>query len=298
MAEPLLLFEHSSTSASEVASDLVGKVSLVVTSPPYYNAISYTSHQEDSKKDYRVREEMNYAGEYLDLLNEVWNQCWMMLRPGGHLAINVGSVLSEGKHFPLTLDVQEQLMSSKNNWKFIRNIYWNKVTAGVKRAGLVIQHALPGYWYPNIMSEHIIVVRKSGKQRPLNEDLPEEWWESIWDIAPVPPGIINHPAPFPEEIPHRLIRMLTKPDDYVLDPFNGAGTTTKAALDLKRNAIGFDISPEYNATARARTKEPSSVRSPQIFIKPITPNILGRNKNNRGEQRHGVGQKARNKVTK
>jgi site-specific DNA-methyltransferase (adenine-specific) len=213
-----------------------------------------------------------------------------MLRPGGHLAINVGSVLDAGFHYPLPQDIQSQLNSER--WEFVRNIFWNKVTAGVKRAGSVIQHALPGYWYPNIMTEHIVVVRKPGQPLTLNHDVPTEWWECVWDLAPVPPRTVEHPAPFPEDLPHRLIRMLTKEGDYVMDPFNGAGSTTKAAFDLQRNAIGFDISEKYVQTAQQRLNLDTTVRKKQLLVVPI------RNKDfipgkSRGQTRHGAGLESR-----
>lgn len=280
----------SSERAAAAASDLVGKVSLVVTSPPYHNAISYTSHTQDPNANYRQRENLNYSQDYLALLARVWDQAYEMLRPGGHLAINVGTVLDAGYHYPLPQDIQGQLAGDK--WEFVRNILWNKVTAGVKRAGSVIQHALPGYWYPNIMTEHIIVHRKPGGESVINDDIPAEWWDCVWDLAPVPPRSVEHPAPYPEDLPHRLIRMVTSPGDYVMDPFNGAGATTKAAFDLGRNAIGFDISETYVDLATSRLKQGSSVRPKQLFVVPVHKKDFTPGKS-RGETRHGAGLNAR-----
>ena len=280
----------SSEEATSVAPDLVGQISLVVTSPPYHNAISYSSHIADSNNNYRQRENLNYASEYLPLLSRIWEQSFQMLRPGGHLAINVGSVLDAGFHYPLPQDIQSQLNSER--WEFVRNIFWNKVTAGVKRAGSVIQHALPGYWYPNIMTEHIVVVRKPGQPLTLNHDVPTEWWECVWDLAPVPPRTVEHPAPFPEDLPHRLIRMLTKEGDYVMDPFNGAGSTTKAAFDLQRNAIGFDISEKYVQTAQQRLNLDTTVRKKQLLVVPISNKDFIPGKS-RGQTRHGAGLESR-----
>lgn len=287
----------SSEAATLLAADLVGKVALVVTSPPYHNAISYTSHVDDPTANYRTRENINYSKDYLPLLDRVWDQCWEMLRPGGHLAVNVGSVLDNGFHYPLPQDVQEQLTSDDKQWQFIRNVLWNKVTAGVKRAGSVIQHRLPGYWYPNIMTEHIIVVRKPGGKPTLNQDVPLEWWENVWDLAPVPPGQVAHPAPFPEDLPHRLIRMLTAKDDIVMDPFNGAGATSKAAFDLGRIALGFDISETYITYASERIKQPSAVRPKQLLVIPVKRSdfVPGKSK---GQTRHGAGLNTRVRKSK
>ena len=279
-----------------MAPDLVGKVSLAVTSPPYHNAISYESHQVDPSANYRLRAKSDYANEYLALLDRVWTECWTMLRPGGHLAINVGTVLDSGYHFPLPQDIEHQLLTAKVKWRFVRSIFWNKVTAGVKRAGSVIQHKYPGYWYPNIMTEHIVVVRKPGRPVVLNHDVPTEWWQNIWDLAPVPPRSVEHPAPFPEDLPHRLIRMLTKPGDVVLDPFNGAGATTKAAFDLDRLGVGFDISGQYVRYARERLEQPTSVRSSQLHVVPVAASDFVPGKS-RGRTRHGAGLSARTRRT-
>ena len=291
------LFTASSEEVVSKIPRLTGKVALVVTSPPYHNAISYGSHQSGEGSDYRVREDGDYGGEYLELLGRVWHQCWQMLRPGGHLAVNVGTVLLNGAHFPLSLDVQYQLRGSSDPWQLIRTIHWHKVTAGVRRAGGVIQRRLPGYWYPNIMSEHIIVVRKPGRPVVANFDVPEDWWECVWDLAPVPPRTVEHPAPFPEDLPHRLIRMLTTEGDYVLDPFNGAGATTKAAFDLDRRGVGFDISSQYTDVAKLRTDARSSVRSSQLRMVPIEPSSF-EPKRRREPARQGTGRSARRRITR
>lgn len=72
---------HSSEDARSAAPDLVGKVSLVVTSPPYHNAIDYEQHAEDSSKNYRQRTSINYSNDYLPLMTRIWDECWEMLKP-------------------------------------------------------------------------------------------------------------------------------------------------------------------------------------------------------------------------
>jgi site-specific DNA-methyltransferase (adenine-specific) len=294
-SEGLCLVLGDCRQAPALAPAYVGKVALAVTSPPYHNAISYENHVEDPTQDYRVRSTLSYSQVYLPLLDAAWEACRTMLCPGGHLAVNVGTVLLDGYHFPLPQDIVTRLAET-GEWDYVGKIIWNKVTAGVKRAGSVIQKRMPGYWYPNIMTEHIIVVRKPGPVLPRPAGVPDEWWEPVWDLAPVPPGQVPHPAPFPEDLPHRLIRMLTRPGDAVLDPFNGAGATTKAALDLGRAALGFDLEPTYNDYAIRRAVLPSAVRGRQLRVLPqraseYTP---GRSK---GRTRHGSGLAARTRRT-
>jgi site-specific DNA-methyltransferase (adenine-specific) len=151
------------------------------------------------------------------------------------------------------------------------------------------------------MTEHIIIVRKAvprGGQRPVrNDDVPEEWWENVWDLAPVPPRSVDHPAPYPEDLPHRLIRMLTNEGDAVLDPFNGAGATTKAAFDLGRLGVGFDLSEQYISYAKRRLTGDSSVRPQQLAVVPVNARdfIPGKSK---GQTRHGAGLNARTRRAK
>ena len=152
----------------------------------------------------------------------------------------------------------------------------------------MIQHRLPGYWYPNIMTEHIIIVQKPGSAPIVNTDVPSDWLENTWDLAPVPPRTIDHPAPYPEDLPQRLIRMLTLEDDYVVDPFNGAGATTKAATDLGRRAVGFDLSEQYINYARERIALPSGVRTQQIHVVPVLFKDFVPKKM-KGQTRHGSG---------
>ena len=281
------IIQKSSAESHLHALDLVGLVKLVVTSPPYHNAISYESHAKNSKINYRNRYSLDYANEYMSILNKIWDSAFEMLCPGGYLAVNVGSVLDSGYHYPLAEDIINEL-TRNSRWEFVRSIFWHKVTAGVKRAGSVIQHPYPGYWHPNIMTEHIIIVRKPGPVRNPNSDTPKEWLEPVWDLAPVPPRKVDHPAPYPEESPHRLIRMFTNPGEWVMDPFNGAGATSKAAFDLGRFALGFDIEKKYVALSKKRLKDSSSIRDNQLKIIPVlaTNFIAGPS---RGKTRQGAG---------
>lgn len=287
MKPKVRLILGSSSEAHHFCKDLVGKISLIVTSPPYHNAISYENHAADPDADYRTRYSQDYANEYMDLLNSIWKSCAIMLKPGGYFAINVGSVLENGYHYPLAEDIINEVTRIQDI-EFVKSIFWHKVTAGVKRAGSVIQHPLPGYWHPNIMTEHIMLFRKSGPVREPNQDIPSSWLQSVWDIAPVPPRTINHPAPFPEDIPHRLIKMFTVEGDWVMDPFNGAGSTTKAAFDLKRASLGFDIEPLYIQIAEDRLDNASLVRERQLEIAPVAAKDFVPTKS-RGKTRHGSG---------
>ncbi len=87
---------------------------------------------------------------------------------------------------------------------------------------------------------------------------------NVWHIAPVPPDYIDHPAPFPEEIPFRLITLYSYPNDLVLDPFAGSDQTLKVARWLNRQYVGYEIIEKYVELCRRRINEHLSLRPQQL----------------------------------
>jgi site-specific DNA-methyltransferase (adenine-specific) len=169
-----------------------------------------------------------------------------------------------------------KLVKPFGNWNLHEEIIWHKVTGGTNRYGSFVINPYPKYYRANIMHEFILVLRKgdvnSGRSR-RRETLPvrhEEWTKeianSVWHIAPVPPGFIEHPCPFPEEIPYRLMKLYSYKGDAVLDPFNGSGQTTKVAFHFERHYIGIDIVKEYVNLAKSRIiDEPLHIRSEALI---------------------------------
>ncbi len=270
------IFSHSCENMSEIAD---GTVALTVTSPPYWNAIDYDIHADDSDQFYRTRSYSNdYSSypEYLDWLTKIFNEVHRVTKPGGFCGIVIGTVLLDGVLYPVPFDLGAKL--TNEDWLFHQDIIWHKCTAGVKRAGVAIQKPFPGYYYPNIMNEYILIFKKPGPKIYLERTPGEknsarymidklftlETANNIWHIAPVPPGFIEHPAPFPEEIPHRLITLYSYPDEVVLDPFTGSGQTLKVARALGRNFFGYETIPTYAELAKKRIDEPLSIRSKQL----------------------------------
>lgn len=266
---------HSCESMPELADD---SVALTVTSPPYWNAIDYDRHAADANQNYRTRAyAQGFAGyeEYLDLMARCFAEVLRVTRPGGFCAVVIGTILHNGRHIPAPFDLLARLQQI--GWWFHQDITWHKCTAGVRRAGVTIQKPYPGYYYPNIMTEYILVLRKPAPKTALNGDrrqegafpidalFTKEIANNVWHIAPVPPGLLEHPCPFPEEIPHRLITLYSRPGELVLDPFVGSGQTTKVAAALGRAAIGFDVVREYIAYAKRRLAEPLAIRPKQLI---------------------------------
>ena len=281
------IFQRSCESMPEIVS---GSVDLTVTSPPYWNAIDYDIHAENRDQNYRTRSYTgNFSdyGTYLDWLEVVFKEVQRVTKPGGFCAIVIGTILLDGKHFPVPFDLSARLTNS--GWLFHQDIIWHKCTAGVKRAGVAIQKPYPGYYYPNIMSEYILVFRNPGPKIYLDRSSEEkaaaefmidtlftlETANNIWHIAPVPPGTIDHPAPFPEEIPFRLITLYSYPGDFILDPFSGSGQTLKVAKALDRSYFGYETLSKYIDLANKRIEQPLSIRQKQLtaVFNKITPGV-------------------------
>ncbi len=252
----------------------IGKntVSLTVTSPPYHNAINYDEHQA-SQKWYRGTAGVSIES-WLEEMKQVFSQVYQVTKPGGYCCIVIGNEIIEGKiKLPLPALLSIELTKNDSGWKFFEEIVWNKVTGGKKRFRVTIQHPYPTYYYPNIMHEQIIILRKEpfhnvkDKKSRLRIDniMKKEMANSVWHIAPVPPSYRKfHPAAFPEEIPYRLIQLYSNVGDLVLDPFAGSGQTPKMARFLKRRYMGVDKSEKYVKIATKRVMEPPLLRDLQL----------------------------------
>jgi len=248
------------------------KIALTVTSPPYHNAINYDEHQT-SKKWYRGTVGISLE-IWLDEMKKVFSQVHEVTKPGGFCCIVIGNEIIEGKtKLPLPALLLMELTKMDIGWKFFEEIIWNKVTGGKKRFRVTVQHPYPTYYYPNIMHEQILILRKppfhnvKDKKSKLiiNDIMKKEIANSIWHIAPMPPSYRQfHPAAFPEEIPYRLIQLYSNVGDLVLDPFVGSGQTTKMARFLKRKYIGVDKSEKYVKVAKKRTAEHPALRKMQL----------------------------------
>ena len=243
---------HSSLEMPECADD---SIALTVTSPPYWNAIDYDIHANGDKEAWHREREYGEFGktfdEYLDNIEKVFTEVHRATLPGGFCAVVVGTILHKGKHYPTPMKITCRLVDAAG-WDFHQDIIWNKVTGGVKRAGSFIQRPKAGYYYPNIMTEYILVFRKPGAPRrgkkevlAIDDLFKRDIANNVWHIAPVPPNAIDHPCPYPEELVRRLALLYSQEGDEVLDPFLGSGQTATVALREGRRCVGYDIEPSY-----------------------------------------------------
>jgi DNA modification methylase len=239
---------------------------LVVTSPPYWNLKRYAENPDQLGhiQDYEA---------FLTELDKVWRHVYRILVPGGRLVCVVGDVCVSrkrfGRHlvFPLHADIC--VLCRRIGFDNLNPIIWHKisnasyeVTNGSKFLGKPYE---PNAIIKNDM-EFILMQRKPGGYRqPTNGQRDssriskkefDAWFQQIWNITGA--STKHHPAPFPLELPLRLVRMFSFTGDTVLDPFCGSGTTLVAALKTGRNSIGVEIEPEYCRMAARYLKAENS----------------------------------------
>jgi len=274
--EPLYRFFCQSSECMNQCSD--NSIALTVTSPPYWDAIDYDKHltNGNGKQNwYRERDYSQFGDSlpaYLDNISSIFTEVWRVTLDGGFCAIVVGTLLQKGEHYPLPMLITERMM--KIGWDFHQDIIWNKVTGGVKRAGSYIQHQKFGYYYPNIMTEYILIFRKPGEKRrgaspshPVDTLFKYDVANNVWHIAPVPPTTIDHPCPYPLELVRRLVLLYSDEGDTVLDPFLGSGQTALGSLNLNRLCIGYDTEQKYIDLSTERIANPPPIRQFNLIAK-------------------------------
>ena len=215
---------------------------LMVTSPPY-----------NVTKDY---DENLSLKEYLQLLQNVFSETYRVLVDGGRACVNVAN-LGRRPYLPLS-DFISQIMI-EIGYQMRGEIIWNKgAGAGVSMAWGSWQSASNPVLRD--VHEYILIFTKGSfsrkkpdnKENTISKEQFMEWTKSVWTMNPESAKKVGHPAPFPIELPYRLIQLYTFKGDVVLDPFIGSGTTAIAALKAERNYVGYDIDSEYVKLAEER----------------------------------------------
>ncbi len=270
------IIARSSESMREIGDD---RVTLTVTSPPYWNAIDYDAYAKAGSfktRTYAKGFAPNDYESYLGLMQRVFREVYRVTRPGGFCAVVVASIQHVGRCYPIPFDLTTRMQAL--GWVFYHEIVWNKCRSVMDRGGTFIRYGTPSAYHPNVLTEHILVFRKNGPKLfgpndpepiPRTDLVKLDVVNNLWHIAPVAGGAIAHPCPFPVEIPHRLIRLYSQRGDLVLDPFCGSGQTGKAAVALGRRFVGYEIEEEFVHCARQRLREPLGLRRAQLLAKYI-----------------------------
>lgn len=221
-------------------------VHLMITSPPY-----------NASKEY---DENLSLDEYLAFLERVFRETYRVLVPGGRACINVAN-LGRKPYLPLTAYISKMMIDL--GFLMRGEIIWDK-------GGSASPSTAWGSWQSasnpilRDVHEYILVFSKGDYKRHLTKkeklvkvntitrDEFLEWTKTVWQMGAESAKRIGHPAPFPVELPHRLIQLFSFETDVVLDPFIGSGTTGIAALRAGRSFVGYEIVEEYVALAQKR----------------------------------------------
>jgi site-specific DNA-methyltransferase (adenine-specific) len=249
------LFLGDSRDMVDVADD---SVALVVTSPPYFAGKAY----EEALGEGHIP--ASYL-DYLQMLTDVFAECARTLEPGGRIAVNVAN-LGRRPYRSLSADVTAILQDQLGLW-LRGEIIWQKArgAAGSCAWG---SFAKPSNPVLRDVTERVIVASKGrpdrarGLELRRREGLPnlptitaDDFMEAtldVWEMGSESASRVGHPAPFPVELPQRLIELHTYEGDLVLDPFMGSGSTAIAAVRTGRHFVGYDTDSDYVALAESR----------------------------------------------
>lgn len=234
-------FCKSSESMDELPDQ---SVHCMITSPPYNSQKLYD-------RDLTLE-------EYLEFLKRVWKETHRVLVPGGRACINVAN-LGRKPYIPLHSHIIDQMQAI--GFLMRGEIIWNKAASASPSTawGSWMSAANPVL---RDVHEYILVFSKDsfkraakGKESTISREDFLEWTKSVWDFPAVSARKIGHPAPFPEELPHRLMQLFTFRGDVILDPFAGSGTTCLAAALDGRHYVGYDTAKGYIELAQDRIKQ-------------------------------------------
>ena len=236
-------------------------VALVVTSPPYFAGKEY----EEALGEGHVP--ASYL-EYLTMLSDVFAECVRTLEPGGRIAVNVAN-LGRKPYRSLSADVTA-ILQDRLGLLLRGEVVWHKAR-GASGSCAWGSFRSPANPVLRDLTERVVIASKGRFDRALSRTerkrrgLPaevsitkDEFIEAttdVWELPSESATRVGHPAPFPVELPRRLIDLYTYQGDLVLDPFMGSGTTAVAALRSGRHYVGYDTDSEYVRVAERRVSE-------------------------------------------
>lgn len=241
-------------------------VQLAITSPPYWQL-----------KDYGTKNQIGYHESYesyINSLNLVWKECYRVLENGCRLCVNIGDQFARsvyyGRYKVIPIRTEIIKFCESIGFDYMGAIIWQKRTTTNTTGGASLMGSYP---YPrngilSIDYEFILLFKKLGKPTKPDKDIKtqsamttEEWktyFAGHWNFGGAKQD--GHIAMFPEELPHRLIKMFSFVGDTVLDPFLGSGTTALAAKKLDRNSVGYEINEEFKPFIKRKL----GVNTPEI----------------------------------
>jgi modification methylase len=254
---------YNKDSTKDMSEIRTASIDMIITSPPYWKLVDY-NHPNQLGVGLTYR-------HYIENLKKNLLECMRVLKEDGFAAFIVGDVRQKSKErdkyarprlFSIQSDIIQYFISM--DFELYQHFIWRKMGINKPR-GIIFGARGKGenskLFAPPICSdlliEHIIIFRKPGKKRilsPINDYILDEdnqiilnelqnWVDPVWVIDS--PMSKDHPATLAPEVVHRLVKMYSLKNDYILDPFCGIGTTLNVGLSLKRNVVGYELNKDY-----------------------------------------------------
>ena len=236
-------------------------IRLIITSPPYFNAKNYDYQDQIGLKS-------NSYAKYISSMNPVWRECFRVLKPNGKLCIN-SPILPMDKqtmsthhnrdYLNINNDIENNILNTTEFFRYDL-IIWDKGSTDQLMMG---SYPHPPNFYGLNTIEFINIFVKDGKPEKIDNKTKnksklskDEWRKYISSIWKFPPEHDRaHPAPFPVELPFRLIKLFSFTNDIILDPFMGSGTTALAAKMVERHFLGYELNKNYIKLGEKRLKQ-------------------------------------------
>lgn len=241
-------------------------VDLVVTSPPYFNIKDYNGGGSPGQLG-----DIDEYTRFVEMIDNVWNECHRVLRPGGRLCVVVGDVLQSrsehGRHRVIPLHATIQEHAQDIGFDNLAPIIWYKIGNASLESGANARFLgkpyEPGAVVKNDMEFILLFRKQDGYRSPsieerilstIEADTHQQMFRQLWDDIKGERQT-DHPAPYPVELAERLIRMFSFVGDTVLDPFAGTGSTSVAASRWGRNSVSIELEEQYVDIAEERIEQ-------------------------------------------